>query len=224
MSKQIRETSRERRKRTPRPVVVIVCEGSKTEPIYFRHFRSRYINVQIEVEGNTGSKTDYNNLINKSILKKKDYIVNTEGEGYVWCVFDADIDSNMPNALSVRAKQLQEAIKTAKMEDINISLSNPCFELWFFLHFNYSTGLLRSYDDVKKRLLAYLPNYDKQIDCYPKLEDKLDEAISNGKRLKSYHNDNGNLDLMDVSINPYTNVWELIEQIQSLSQKSSFTI
>ena len=52
MAKRGRETSRERRKRTPKPIVVIVCEGNKTEPIYFRHFKNRYVNIQIMVEGN----------------------------------------------------------------------------------------------------------------------------------------------------------------------------
>lgn len=35
------------RKRNRRPVIYIICEGSETEPRYFRSFRTRYCNVDI---------------------------------------------------------------------------------------------------------------------------------------------------------------------------------
>ena len=109
------------------------------------------------------------------------------------------------------------AIQEATANDISIALSNPCFELWFLLHFEYSTGHMKNYADVIKRLTTYFPGYDKNVDVYGDLVDRLNTAIRNGKKLQRHHSENGAIQLLDVSVATYTNVWELVETIQKLS-------
>lgn len=47
-------------KRTPRKVFVVVCEGEKTERIYFKRYRTRYSNLSIETPNS--KSTDPKNL------------------------------------------------------------------------------------------------------------------------------------------------------------------
>lgn len=59
---------RETRKRKIKPVVLIVTEGSKTEPNYFNHFCTRRKNIDVRIVGSRSSagETDYNSLIRKA--------------------------------------------------------------------------------------------------------------------------------------------------------------
>lgn len=43
------------RRRSIKPVILIVTEGSQTEPKYFEHFRTRKNNVDIRVVGSRSS-------------------------------------------------------------------------------------------------------------------------------------------------------------------------
>ena len=98
-----------------------------------------------------------------------------------------------------------------------IALSNPCFELWYLLHFVYSTSELPTYKAVEQKLSTpvHIPNYDKREDYFDKLEKNMDTAIKNAKKLKQFHVEQGKSNLFDVTTNPYTNVWELVEFINT---------
>lgn len=58
-------------------------------------------------------------------------------------------------------KQIQEAAKLANTNKIELIISNPSFEIWFLLHFIYTTKYYDNkslIDDLK----AYVPNYKKK--------------------------------------------------------------
>jgi len=210
MARQIRENARGSKKRTPYPVVIIVCDAEKTEPRYFSHFKRRDKPLRIEVVKDASGK-DYNAVIRSAIDAKDKHIAGTESSWAVWCVSDVDVDINTPGNQSVRNNQLKEYVKKAKYNGFKIALSNPCFELWYLLHFAYTTEPKRNYDAVIKKLAKHVPNYKKTNDVYGLLADKQAAAITHAKRLNSYHDEQGKTDFMDVSVNPYTNVWDLVE-------------
>ena len=60
---------RGQRRRKLKPVILIVTEGSQTEPKYFEHYRSRQTNIDIRVVGSRtkGGETDYLGLIRKAV-------------------------------------------------------------------------------------------------------------------------------------------------------------
>lgn len=106
-------------KRKPRPIRVcflIVCEGEKTEPNYFKQFNRRFGNVifDIDCEGK-----GYNTIgvVNEAIrIRDK----NPKRYTRVWAVFDKD---------SFSAKNFNAAIKKAKANNIGCAWSNEAFEL-----------------------------------------------------------------------------------------------
>ncbi|MBW6411671.1 RloB family protein [Clostridium weizhouense] len=227
-----------RKKRKLNPTIVIICEGKDTETIYLDNFNSKYTKVDVRIADknskgkNKGKATDPENLVKKAIeIKEKDYDINEEDGDRVWCVFDVDINYNNNNAMQSKINEIQKAKTLSSKNKIRLGISNPCFELWYLLHFEYTTANLKNYDDVKKRLDKYISNYDKNKNVYSELKDNLTTAISNSKKLKKHHESldkilpNAENEYLKINAesfvksNPYTNVSDLIEYMETLEHR-----
>ena len=121
-----------------------------------------------------------------------------------YCIFDADIKP-------AKDKQIISAIKLAKDNNIIPIVSAPCIELWFLLHYDYTTAEINS-DEVITRLKKFYPKYEKNCNIYPEIKDKVNIAISNSKKLEKFQLLN-NRKLQMVEANPYTEVYKLIEEL-----------
>lgn len=133
--------------RSKRLYFLIVCEGEKTEPLYFEAFKNDLPkglleNATIEIEGE-GKNTL--SLI-ESVAKIRERREMESGRSYdqTWAVFDRD---------SFLPQQFNNAIFKAKAAtpEIYCAWSNEAFELWYLLHFEfYQDGASRH--DYKARL------------------------------------------------------------------------
>ena len=162
---------RGQRRRKIKPVILIVTEGSQTEPKYFEHYRNRQTNIDIRVVGSrtSGGETDYLSLIRKAVeYQNKNQISVSEGDS-VWVVADGDVNYNNPDPITAKDSLLSKARKMADAKGIQIALSNPCFEFWYLLHFQYTTKFFKDYPAVKNALTTYLPDYEKAGDVYNQL-------------------------------------------------------
>lgn len=72
---------------TPPNSILIVCEGEKTEPNYFRAFSRLISSVKVKVEG-CGMNTL--SLVKKTWEISQKARKNGENYDQVWCVFDKD--------------------------------------------------------------------------------------------------------------------------------------
>lgn len=105
---------------------LIVCEGEKTEPNYFRRFR-----VPKKVVDVRGLGDSTLSLVERTIGLMQDQEYNQ-----VWCVFDRD---------SFPAVRFNAAIEKARANDVRVAYSNEAFEIWYLLHFHYyDTALTRA--------------------------------------------------------------------------------
>lgn len=176
--------------------ILIVCEGKKTEPGYFRCFAAKP-----EVEGlgfNTVS------LVKEACRLREKRARN--GIKYIetWCVFDRD---SFPTQL------YHNAILLAEKEHILCAFSNESFELWYLLHFEYCDAQLgRSQYETK--LTGYLnQKYRKNDpDMFAKLKSRQAKAIKNAKRLYDSQKH-----LPDFRKNPVTTVFRLVERLNEAS-------
>lgn len=101
--------------------ILIVCEGGKTEPNYFRAFPVRSARIDIYGEGlNTKS------LIRYTDRKVEEAEKNSEVFDQVWCVFDKD---------SFLHEEFNTAIQMAEARGYHVAWSNEAFELWYVLHY-----------------------------------------------------------------------------------------
>lgn len=91
----------------------------------------------------------------------------------VWCVIDVD------------EFDIEPTVRLAKESGVRLAVSNPCFELWLFLHqedYN-STNYVDGYDDAVARLRNYLPNYDKSQLDFADCASGVSRAIEKAKVL-----------------------------------------
>ena len=118
--------------------ILIVCEGEKTEPNYFRSFdRYRKGNVVYELTLD-GGRMNTVGVVDKAIsLRDKANIPYDR----VWAVFDKD---------GFPAKNFNTAIAKANQNHIECAWSNEAFELWYLYHFqNVTTGVSRKHYEEK---------------------------------------------------------------------------
>lgn len=151
---------RGQRRRKLKPVILIVTEGSQTEPKYFEHYRSRQTNIDIRVVGShtKGGETDYLALIRKAVeYQSKNQLSVSNGDA-VWVVADGDVNYNTPDPIAAKDKLLSKAQKMADAKGIHIALSNPCFEFWYLLHFQYA-----AITEIGKRMRSISPELCKQM-------------------------------------------------------------
>jgi len=184
----------------PKRVILILCEGeeNKTEKNYFEHFRNQDANYTIKVISKKG--TDPINLVKAAKAYKKEYEL-TDNDS-IYCVFDADNDMKK-NELIIKAQNM------AYKNKIKLIVSTPCIELWFLLHYKYTTANLNT-NELIKILKKYYPTYEKNSDIYLEIINNIKTAIKNAKNLEKFQLDNGNI-LEMVETNPYTEVYKIIE-------------
>jgi hypothetical protein len=184
--------------------MIIVCEGKKTEPNYFKNFKSR--NTNLEVLPVTCKRKDIANII--KFAKDKSRELDIDGGDLIWCVFDRDENSDEDIANSCK-----KAGKKIKM-----CLSNPSFEIWFLLHYQYNESPITN-ESLVQKLKNYIPDYHKSSDYYDELAPYTEEAIKNAKRLNDLHK-NTHVNLYSTASNPSTQVFKIIEEIQHFNSNT----
>lgn len=196
-------SDRVRKPRKRKNKIIIAVEGkNKTEKLYFDNFDDGKKEYSITIA--KGNDTDPLKLV-KSLDKeiKRRELSLSEGD-MVFCVFDVDIDPN-------KNKIINQARKFATEKGIQVITSTPCVEMWFLLHFEYTTANL-SNNDVMKRLRKFYHKYEKNINIYPDINNNINIAIENAKRLEKYQIDN-NKDIGTVEANPNTEMYKIVEYL-----------
>lgn len=136
---------RPRSDRKPRKKLYIYCEGEKTEPNYIEgYIRSKKDGALRDVvKVQPTRKNTPAQLVDVAIEHKK------SGPALVgdvfWVVYDRESVAKYSDELHDRAH------KKAKDNDVNIALSNICFEMWLLLHLKNSSAPYSSFDDLIHR-------------------------------------------------------------------------
>ena len=212
-AKSLRDLRRRPPKRDPYPSLLIVCEGSKTEPAYLEEIRARYELNSANVVVAHGGRTDPGGIVEVAIERA---IVDAKrGLPYdeVYVVFDQDTHPSFDQALA-RVRHPPRALR-GKLRAVT---SRPCFEYWLLLHFGYSakpyqpTGSRSPCADLIRDLEQHVPDYEKGAsDLFARLADRLEAAKANAeKRLVDARATN--------SRNPSTEMHRLVDRLQRLKR------
>lgn len=170
-----RRYARKAQRRKSRTIIcniLIVCEGTKTEPNYFKAFQKLNrgtVVYNIEIEGR-GENTIQ--IVDRAItLRDK---AKTAGQEYdrVWAVFDKDSFSDT---------KFNSAIIRAKNSGISTAWSNEAFELWYLYHFqNRITAMSRTeYNDSISKEVNKSPLYKSKKPYKYQKNDILNYEIMN---------------------------------------------
>ena len=204
-ARQIPGLQRREPKRSSYDRVLIVCEGSKTEPNYFRelveHLRLNTANVEIDGDSDPSPKS--------VVAHAKRRYQQEEGFDRVFCVFDKDEHSTYQQAVRDLAAE--------ELADVFTAITSvPCFEYWLLLHFIFTTkpyARSESYSPgqhVLRDLKVHLPAYSKgSQDIYLQLMPHIDLAIRYAERA-------GQQAAQNQTDNPTTQVHRLVSYLRAL--------
>ena len=192
---------------------LIVSEGERTEPCYFKSicdivnakFRNR-IHLDVEGEGN--------NTVN--LFKKAERKVASSSNGYrhVWIVYDKD---DFPSESFNAVINLCQASSNSETT-YHAVWSNQCIEVWFLLHFSFLQSAIDRKDCFTK-LDGYLKRvhgiqYRKNSSgLFGVLYPFLEVAIQNAKKLNEI-----NQGKLPSDCNPGTKVYQLLEVLKPYIQ------
>lgn len=125
-----------------RAFFLIVCEGAKTEPNYFKSFPKMAGNLVFDVTFDGGG------ISTIKVLEKALEIRDKSAQKFdrIWIVFDKD---------SFPEGHFNKAILEAEKAKINAAWSNEAFELWYLLHFVYRNTAMNR-EDYKKAIESQL--------------------------------------------------------------------
>jgi hypothetical protein len=176
--------------------MLIVCEGTKTEPSYFAAFGV----ASVDVVG-TGRNT--------RTLVEETKRIKAERDGYdrYWCVFDRD---------SFPAQNFNAALQMARSDGFEVAYSNEAFELWYLLHFDYWTTAHDRSDyagKLTKRLGRPYRKNDPTI--FETLAPLQAQALRNARRLLNSYQPNHNPE----KDNPCTSVHILVEELRGMASE-----
>ena len=192
--------------------ILIVCEGSKTEPNYFKRFpkeeNDRFV-YDIECEGQGLNTID---VVDTAITRKEAAEKSSIPYDSVWAVFDRD---------SFSKNRFNTAITKAEKHGVNVAWSNEAFELWYVYHFHnritamtrdqYSLAISEAVNNSGKWKKRQPYKYAKNdIDTYDIITQcgNLEQAL---KWAEQQHKTFNNKQYADH--NPCTLVYKLVRQL-----------
>lgn len=198
----------------------IFCEGTQTEPQYFKGFK-RLIEenpiyrdmVLVEIEP-CGAETL--RVVNQAEKYVRD---NDITKGQIWCVYDKD--SFPPEHFNGAQQRIDELNRQGNDEiHYHAAWSNECIEFWFLLHFCYYTS-----NNIRTEYIKTINNYYRKygINKYQKNSDETfrylleygdpKAAIRYAKKIISSHPSS-----TPSNIAPGTKVYELVEELAKYLQ------
>lgn len=195
-----------------RKIFLIVCEGKNTEPFYFNSLKKALnlprglITIEISsAEGDASKTVKYTLRILQQAKKLTSY---TD----IWAVFDCD-DSGI---------HFDTAITEAKKYNIKVAYSNPCFELWFLLHFKNVTDELNQKDAWERLEKCLKFSYNKTLACAKQTCAYLQTNGNELEARKRANNLKGNWDKQETTPayhkqNPSTLVHHLVTELRALA-------
>lgn len=204
--------------------ILILTEGETTEPLYLK---SLCINLGLNsIKFNNdsgdgvcieGEKVDSAPISIAQCAKVE--AAKTEGTGeekepywnIIYCVFDRDTHPTFNNAIA----EIHTLQKNHPDQIIQAIVSDICFELWFLLHFSYSTKQFSCADDLIRHLKSMqdennkkpFSDYEKGNSNYFKITlPYIAKALTHAKQLRREYK--------KVNAGAYTDIDILISELK----------
>ena len=204
MARKFLEKKRGTGKKAAKPLIILIAEGqNETEKNYFSQFRKQNSSFNIKIL-KSGWATDPRRMLKAIELYWKENELSEEkgDQGYV--VLDLDCDE--------KKAKLVEKLQNGSENNIRFIVSNPCFEVWFLLHYQCSTHIYADGNEVIRDLRKYISNYQKNTDVFSILSVNLDKALKNADKLVAHFNKMG-CPWPSDKINPRTDAPEIVKKL-----------
>ena len=202
-----------------RKAFLIACEGICTEPNYILGLVQYEKGNKRIAEGTVVKIAQHQHSDPCGVLNDLLTAPNRDSFDECWIVIDRDEVEYKGNGIGGHTKEnFDKAIEGCKNNKVEIACSNPCFELWIVLHFEYRDTQC-SRDDIQHKALEKLNTLlskGKQLkkvddmksmtDLYPLLKEKTGVAIKFAEKLSANE---------ERQENPSTGVYKLVKALTS---------
>ena len=166
--------------------MLILCEGAKTETGYFKALKTAERLTSVVVRPSRLGQAGPRGLWERA----RDELRDDPGWDEIHCVLDHD---GRDSAIDDLRQKLTALDRRSRLTRIAMTLSDPCFEYWLLLHFEFTdrpftaTGQGRSAcGEVIERLLRHLPDYRKNDPhVFAQCKGRMGDAIRNAARAES---------------------------------------
>lgn len=185
--RQARSLARKKGKKPPHDRILIVCEGEKTEPLYFEEIRrenrvsSAHINVIHSAYG-----TQPRQIVEYAYDQ---FIEQQKAFERVYAVFDRDDHPTYHEALTL-AESLDQRLRNDEKKPVTFKAipSVPCFELWYLLHYQ-DVSSFYDRNETYTKLCGHHRDYNKaRTNMYSLLRDRMPDAIRRSHWLRERYN------------------------------------
>jgi len=183
--RQIRDLERKTGRRVSHDRFLIVCEGSRTEPMYLREIRValRLHTASIEVRPcETGTSPRQVVEYARTLFENGDPHKRIQKRAFekIFAVFDRDQHDSYFDALRM-AESLDGKLRNDSKSPVSFTAtaSVPNFELWLLLHFQDVLAPIERNEVIRRlRSDGRLPHYSKgQTGLYTQTQPMLGEAM-----------------------------------------------
>jgi len=164
--RQLRRKTVKEARRASYARILIVTEGSKTEPLYLEEIRAAHqlhsANVAVQ-PGQLGTAPIQVVRYAQQLFEEGDLVKGIRPKSFdqVYAVFDRDDHDSYFNALSL-AQSLDGKLRNDDRQLVSFKAiaSIPSFELWLLLHYEDIQAPIHR-DEVMARLKQHIPGYEK---------------------------------------------------------------
>jgi hypothetical protein len=213
--RQLRRKSTKEEIRSSYARILIITEGSKTEPLYLEDICAAYklhsanIEVQPSKLGTAPIQvvTYARQLFEKGDLHKG---IRPKSFDQIYAVFDRDDHDSYFDALT-KAKSFDGKLRNDDKHPVRFRAiaSIPCFELWLLLHYEDIQAPIHR-DKVIERLKQHIPKYEKGSgNVFAITNDKLEIATRRAHALSGKFNAHNGSE-------PFTGMHELVTLLTTL--------
>ena len=194
--------------------VIIACEGTVTERNYFDSIFSE-LKQNHNIAKTSLVIAKHSHTDPKGVLADLEKALEKDDEfEHKWIVIDRD--EMKPNGGGHSSENFNGAISSAISKGIQVAYSNPSFEIWYLLHYDYRNTPI---DRVKviEELNKHIDYKKNSNTIYSEILDLQETAIANAKRLESTYTNESRLLQQSVD-NPSTTVYKLVEILNGLAK------
>lgn len=202
-----RRRPRGSQRRSRKSTILLVCEGEATERFYFDQLkREDAVRERFTVKIRGGNGGSHKQIVERAVAEKS----RNPDTDETWCIMDVESMTTPQDKARVNS-----ALALATRENINISLSNPAFEVWLLAHFIQSSRQYQDCDSVIRDLNChwnrnFQRNYSKtDVRIYEHLKSRMNNAIANARHV--HVNFHRSAEIQES--NSSTSVYELVEKL-----------
>lgn len=218
--RSLRQLERKQSRRDPYDRILIVSEGSKTEPLYFGEIRKQHrlhtANVVVR-PSELGTAPIQVVEFAHQLFTHGDSHRGIQPRAFekVYAVFDRDSHDSYFGALKLAAS-LNGSLRndTGNQVVFEAVASIPNFELWLLLHYEDVLAPIHR-DEVIRRLKVHIPGYEKGGGgVYAITSERLPDAIQRAEHLKGMYT-------QQTDPQPYTDIVDLVNLLTKLRTPKS---